>query len=101
MNDTLLVALAMIPALVIAIVFHEVARGWTGDQPGAGDDRRDRVGPAGSRYRSRARGGGGFRRRLALSVHRDQRVPGAVQPAADPAVRRIAHRRRAAATTCG
>jgi len=29
MNDTLLVALAMIPALVIAIVFHEVAHGWT------------------------------------------------------------------------
>jgi Zn-dependent protease len=29
MNDTLLIALAMIPALVIAIVFHEVAHGWT------------------------------------------------------------------------
>ena len=29
MNDTLLVALAMIPALVVAIVFHEVAHGWT------------------------------------------------------------------------
>jgi Zn-dependent protease len=29
MNDTLLLALAMIPALVIAIVFHEVAHGWT------------------------------------------------------------------------
>lgn len=28
MNDTLLLALAMIPALVIAIVFHEVAHGW-------------------------------------------------------------------------
>src|SRR5262245_12823214 len=29
MNETLLIALAMIPALVIAIVFHEVAHGWT------------------------------------------------------------------------
>src|SRR6187399_3095450 len=29
MNDTLLQALALIPALVIAIVFHEVAHGWT------------------------------------------------------------------------
>jgi Zn-dependent protease len=29
MNDTLLTALALIPALVIAIVFHEVAHGWT------------------------------------------------------------------------
>jgi Zn-dependent protease len=29
MNDTLLIALAMIPGLVIAIVFHEVAHGWT------------------------------------------------------------------------
>ena len=29
MNDTLLIALAMIPALVVAIVFHEVAHGWT------------------------------------------------------------------------
>ena len=29
MNETLLTALAMIPALVIAIVFHEVAHGWT------------------------------------------------------------------------
>jgi Zn-dependent protease len=28
MNDTLLLALAMIPALVIAIVCHEVAHGW-------------------------------------------------------------------------
>jgi Zn-dependent protease len=28
MNDTLLTALALIPALVIAIVFHEVAHGW-------------------------------------------------------------------------
>jgi Zn-dependent protease len=29
MDDTLLQALALIPALVIAIVFHEVAHGWT------------------------------------------------------------------------
>ncbi|HWK42282.1 MAG TPA: site-2 protease family protein [Croceibacterium sp.] len=29
MNDTLLNALALIPALIIAIVFHEVAHGWT------------------------------------------------------------------------
>jgi Zn-dependent protease len=29
MTDTLLTALALIPALVIAIVFHEVAHGWT------------------------------------------------------------------------
>ena len=29
MNDTLLTALALIPALVTAIVFHEVAHGWT------------------------------------------------------------------------
>lgn len=29
MNETLLQALALIPALVIAIVFHEVAHGWT------------------------------------------------------------------------
>ena len=28
MNETLLTALALIPALVIAIVFHEVAHGW-------------------------------------------------------------------------
>jgi Zn-dependent protease len=28
MNETLLTALAVIPALVIAIVFHEVAHGW-------------------------------------------------------------------------
>ncbi|MBO9519701.1 MAG: site-2 protease family protein [Porphyrobacter sp.] len=28
MNDTLLTALALIPALVIAIVFHEIAHGW-------------------------------------------------------------------------
>ena len=30
MDGTLLTALALIPALVIAIVFHEVAHGWTG-----------------------------------------------------------------------
>jgi Zn-dependent protease len=29
MNETLLQALALIPSLVIAIVFHEVAHGWT------------------------------------------------------------------------
>ncbi len=29
MNDTLMTALALIPALVLAIVFHEVAHGWT------------------------------------------------------------------------
>ena len=29
MNETLLTALALIPALVLAIVFHEVAHGWT------------------------------------------------------------------------
>ena len=29
MNETLLSALALIPALVVAIVFHEVAHGWT------------------------------------------------------------------------
>ncbi|MXO66293.1 site-2 protease family protein [Altericroceibacterium endophyticum] len=29
MNETLLTALALIPCLVIAIVFHEVAHGWT------------------------------------------------------------------------
>ncbi|HEU4649823.1 MAG TPA: site-2 protease family protein [Croceibacterium sp.] len=29
MDNTLLTALALIPALVIAIVFHEVAHGWT------------------------------------------------------------------------
>lgn len=29
MDDTLLTALALIPALMIAIVFHEVAHGWT------------------------------------------------------------------------
>jgi len=43
MNETLLVALALIPALVIAIVFHEVAHGWTalalGD-PTAKEQRR-------------------------------------------------------------
>jgi Zn-dependent protease len=43
MNETLLLALAMIPALVIAIVFHEVAHGWValalGD-PTAKEQRR-------------------------------------------------------------
>lgn len=43
MNETLLTALALIPALVIAIVFHEVAHGWTalalGD-PTAKEQRR-------------------------------------------------------------
>jgi Zn-dependent protease len=43
MNETLLTALALIPALVIAIVFHEVAHGWTalalGD-PTAKEERR-------------------------------------------------------------
>jgi len=29
MNETLLTALALIPALVLAIVFHEVSHGWT------------------------------------------------------------------------
>lgn len=29
MNETLLTALALIPALIVAIVFHEVAHGWT------------------------------------------------------------------------
>src|SRR5690554_6699382 len=29
MDGTLLMALALIPALIIAIVFHEVAHGWT------------------------------------------------------------------------
>ena len=29
MNETLLTILALVPALVIAIVFHEVAHGWT------------------------------------------------------------------------
>ena len=29
MTDTLLIALALVPALVVAIVFHEVAHGWT------------------------------------------------------------------------
>jgi Zn-dependent protease len=29
MSDTLLTALALIPALIFAIVFHEVAHGWT------------------------------------------------------------------------
>lgn len=43
MTDTLLQALALIPALIIAIVFHEVAHGWTalalGD-PTAQEQRR-------------------------------------------------------------
>ncbi len=43
MDETLLTALALIPALVIAIVFHEVAHGWTalalGD-PTAKEQRR-------------------------------------------------------------
>jgi len=43
MNDTLLMALTLIPALVIAIVFHEVSHGWTalalGD-PTAKEQRR-------------------------------------------------------------
>lgn len=43
MNETLLLALAMIPALIIAIVFHEVAHGWValllGD-PTAKEQRR-------------------------------------------------------------
>ncbi len=43
MDETLLIALAVIPALVIAIVFHEVAHGWTalalGD-PTAQEQRR-------------------------------------------------------------
>lgn len=29
MNETILTSLALIPALVVAIVFHEVAHGWT------------------------------------------------------------------------
>lgn len=48
MNDTLLLALAMIPALVIAIVFHEVAHGWAalmlGD-PTAREQRRLTLNP--------------------------------------------------------
>lgn len=43
MNETLLLALALIPALIVAIVFHEVAHGWTalalGD-PTAKEQRR-------------------------------------------------------------
>jgi Zn-dependent protease len=43
MNETLLTILALVPALVIAIVFHEVAHGWTalalGD-PTAKEQRR-------------------------------------------------------------
>jgi len=48
MNETLLVALALIPALVIAIVFHEVSHGWTalalGD-PTAREQRRLSLNP--------------------------------------------------------
>jgi len=48
MNETLLQALALIPALVIAIVFHEVAHGWTalalGD-PTAKEQRRLSLNP--------------------------------------------------------
>lgn len=48
MNETLLTALALIPALVIAIVFHEVAHGWTalalGD-PTAQEQRRLSLNP--------------------------------------------------------
>lgn len=48
MNETLLTALALIPALVIAIVFHEVAHGWTalalGD-PTAKEQRRLSLNP--------------------------------------------------------
>ena len=48
MNDTFLLALAMIPALVIAIVFHEVAHGWAalllGD-PTAREQRRLTLNP--------------------------------------------------------
>jgi Zn-dependent protease len=48
MNDTLMTALALIPALVLAIVFHEVAHGWTalmlGD-PTAKEQRRLSLNP--------------------------------------------------------
>lgn len=48
MNDTLFTALALIPALVIAIVFHEVAHGWVarmlGD-PTAAEQRRLSLNP--------------------------------------------------------
>jgi len=48
MNETLLLALAIVPALVIAIVFHEVAHGWAalalGD-PTAKEQRRLSLNP--------------------------------------------------------
>ncbi|AKH41100.1 Zn-dependent protease [Altererythrobacter atlanticus] len=48
MTDTILIALALIPALVIAIVFHEVAHGWValmlGD-PTAQEQRRLSLNP--------------------------------------------------------
>lgn len=48
MNDMLLMALALIPALIVAIVFHEVAHGWTalalGD-PTAREQRRLSLNP--------------------------------------------------------
>src|SRR5690606_880879 len=48
MDGTLLTALALIPALIIAIVFHEVAHGWTalvlGD-PTAKEQRRLSLNP--------------------------------------------------------
>jgi Zn-dependent protease len=48
MNETLLTILALVPALVIAIVFHEVAHGWTalalGD-PTAKEQRRLSLNP--------------------------------------------------------
>ncbi|WP_305098281.1 site-2 protease family protein [Croceibacterium aestuarii] len=48
MNETLFTALALIPALVFAIVFHEVAHGWTalalGD-PTAREQRRLSLNP--------------------------------------------------------
>ena len=48
MNDSLFTALALIPALVFAIVFHEVAHGWTalalGD-PTAKEQRRLSLNP--------------------------------------------------------
>ena len=48
MNDTLLLVLALVPALIVAIVFHEVAHGWTalalGD-PTAKEQRRLSLNP--------------------------------------------------------
>src|SRR5690606_11837189 len=48
MNETLLMAIALIPALVFAIVFHEVSHGWTalalGD-PTAREQRRLSLNP--------------------------------------------------------